>query len=168
MKKRTKSRREAATTKRHLVGNSWADKLAKEGRRAHAINQEEYDRADDRAFLAAVVQHMIKEIWAAHFQIDYAAQRSGDFGNQDDKEEEEGEDRRHETPAEENLEDTPFVIKLPPEEEDPWVAEEEAAKWLQEDTAPPPKQQNAQQKGATRAQCSRRRRTHSTKRWTKL
>ena len=46
----------------HVIGNDFADKLAKGAMITHPIDWEEYERADDPTFFAAATQHVIVAI----------------------------------------------------------------------------------------------------------
>ena len=50
-----------------ILGNAHADREAKAAMVAHAINWDEYADADDRVYLAALIQHMIMTIWERLF-----------------------------------------------------------------------------------------------------
>ena len=64
---------------KHVRGNDFADALAKSAMSAHPIDWEEYDRADDRTFIAAVTQHLIKNIWTEFVQEDQDIKEAGDY-----------------------------------------------------------------------------------------
>ena len=55
---------------RMLIGNHWADNEAKRGMQHHNIDWREYQEADDRVFIACMVQHLIKTVWEELFTID--------------------------------------------------------------------------------------------------
>ena len=124
---------------RHVFGNHWADLLAKAGINAHKIDHEEYKRADDRAFLAATTQSLIKEVWEAYFEADQDAKDSGDFEdhNMEENHSEEpitiDEGRGNAGGQPDESDPTRQEQELPPEMalQDEWDAEEEAARWLQ-------------------------------------
>ncbi len=62
--------RRGGNTVEYIRGNACADLLAKSAMHWHEIDYVEYDQADDREFLAAVVQAMLETIWAKAFDQD--------------------------------------------------------------------------------------------------
>ena len=56
-----------------IIGNDAADNEAKFGMNYHEINYDEYRHADDRTYLAMVIQLLIKDIWERHFTSDMDA-----------------------------------------------------------------------------------------------
>ena len=75
---------------RHLVGNFWADALAKEGLRDHPIDHEEHAQADYRAFIACMMQSWIKAVWTEYFASDEKIRGIEDFPTDDREESVEG------------------------------------------------------------------------------
>ena len=53
--------------------------MAKHGLNDHCIDHVEHDRVEDRAFVGAITQSMIKIVWVAHFEADEEVQNAGDF-----------------------------------------------------------------------------------------
>ena len=104
---------------RHIWGNDHADSMAKHAITYHDINWNEYDKAEDRSFLACTIQALIKKVWDKYFVEDTNANHAEDY----------------EGVAEPN--DAELVQEeVPPETTDEWAAEEEAAQWLQGQTTP--------------------------------
>ncbi len=62
--------RRGGSSAEQMRGNDCADRLAKSAMRWHDIDYGEYDQADDREFLAAVVQAMLETIWSKAFDQD--------------------------------------------------------------------------------------------------
>ena len=125
------SRRGGGFERIHLVGNFWVDAKAKEGMAFHPINDREHSQAEDRAFLACLVQSMIKHVWATHFSQDEQAQAAKDFPAT------QGSDHTHEhdrLPDYDGMEDQRPPSELGDDEQDQWDAEEEASTWLQGNT----------------------------------
>jgi hypothetical protein len=54
----------------YVHGNGQADLLAKEAMRWHSIDQAEYDKAEDREFLAMVIQGLLETLWSNIFDRD--------------------------------------------------------------------------------------------------
>ncbi len=54
----------------YVRGNGQADVMAKEAMRWHVIDQVEYDKADDREFLATVIQGLLETLWSNIFDRD--------------------------------------------------------------------------------------------------
>ena len=58
-----------------LVGNDRADQQGKGGLQHHPTNWTEHEDADDRTFIAALVQHLTKSIWQKLFESDMEIKR---------------------------------------------------------------------------------------------
>ena len=57
-------------SKASIFGNHWADHQAKTGLQEHPIDWEEYQEADDRAFITIVAQAMALKVWTNFFTED--------------------------------------------------------------------------------------------------
>ena len=96
-----------------ILGNQSADSEAKAGMSAHYIDWEEYKHADDRTYIAMIVQLLIKDVWEKHFATDMEAK----LGPELDRDDLEEWWQTHEN-----------LMEVPPEVEeqfDPWAAEQE-------------------------------------------
>ena len=65
--------------KKHIFGNDGADQLAKQGLNFHNVDRFEHSKADDRAYIACIIQAMIAAVWEKYFEQDTEAKEGGDF-----------------------------------------------------------------------------------------
>ena len=103
-----------------ILGNQAADNEAKSGMTYHHINWDEHRHADDKCFLATVIQLLIKDIWERHFTTDMEAKHGLELNLQED-------DKPVGYVDQETCHEESPEIEEPP---DPWEAEQEAADWL--------------------------------------
>ena len=105
-----------------ILGNQVVGNEAKSGMSSHQINWEEHRHADDRIFLAMIIQLLIKDIWEKHFTTDmevkHGPELNPESNDANERARQEDQENHHEAPPE--IEESP----------DPWEAEQEAAEWL--------------------------------------
>jgi exonuclease III len=96
-------------TKENIVGNMWVDIEAKRGMTHHNIDKLEYALADDREFIALVVQAMITHVWAKTFDSDPAMAEEASEGLWDTgggpRREDQDEEAQQGDPEEDDYED---------------------------------------------------------------
>ncbi len=80
--------RSGSFLERYIQGNCQADLLAKSGISWHDIDHLEYKKADDREFLACVIQTMIEEVWKNVFDQDVNMRGLEDHSKEDEDQDE--------------------------------------------------------------------------------
>ena len=151
--------------KEYIVGNHWADVQAKEGLRGHAINDQEYADAEDRAVLTILAQALILEVWKNYFEIDTEAQQAEEEDEPPPKQKNSGSNDGKIKQAETDTDAAAMEwqqeidraqaehdLANAEEMEDKWQQEMEAAAWLQGEVAETTKgAHEEEQEGNTKA-----------------